>query len=428
MGIPAPLPASRPLAVLKRLSKSMLAGVYPFPALKGKRLQLGVCGSIAAYKAIELMRMLQKLEVAVSVTVTDAASRFIPPLNFEALGADVVYTRMFGQDEGILYGHLEPGRVANAFMIAPCSADALARVAGGFANEILSAQVLAFDGPLVIAPAMNPRMWHNPATQENVALLRKRGAAFVFPASGTVACGDDGDGKLADLFELCAGAAKALLPQDLQGTEILLTLGPTRESWDGVRIWTNLSTGLMGASITQAAWLRGATVHAVAGPGVPRLPSGVLRYDVNSAAEMYDAAAALWDKARWGIFTAAVADFSPELHTGGKFKKSGSAQGMDVHFTPNRDILATLAAKAGQDQRILAFAAETDRLEEQSREKLARKKAHLLAGNLVGTANSGFASETNRMYVCDHRGREEHWPLASKADVAWRLLDWLLTL
>lgn len=406
----------------------MLDGVYAFPALSGRRLHLGVCGSIAAYKAIGLMRLLQKRQVAVSVTITESASRFVPALNFESLGAEVVYTRMFGQDDGILYGHLEPGRIAHAFMLAPCTADALARIVGGFANEILAAQVLAFDGPVVVAPAMNPRMWQNKATQSNVALLRERGFSFVFPESGEVACGDTGSGKLADMFDLGMAAAKALVPQDLAGKSVLITLGPTREGWDGVRVWTNRSTGLMGACLAQAAYLRGAKVHAVAGPGVPRLPADVERHDVVTAEEMYATAAGIWPRMSWGIFTAAVADFSPVPHPDGKFKKTSGQDGMDIHFRPNRDILASLAANAAPEQRILGFAAETERVEEQSREKLRRKKAHLLAGNLVGGNDSGFASESNRMYVCDHAGREEHWPLSSKADVAWRLLDWLSTL
>lgn len=406
----------------------MHGGVYSFPALAGRRLHLGVCGSIAAYKSIELMRLLQKRKVSVSVTVTESAARFTPALNFESLGADAVYTRMFGQDEGVTFGHLEPGRTAHAFMVAPCTADALARIAGGFANEILCAQVLAFDGPAVIAPAMNPRMWQNSATQKNVSILMDRGFSFALPESGEVACGDSGSGKLADVTELSFAAAKALLPQDLSGRKALITLGPTWESWDDVRVWTNRSTGLMGACLAQAASLRGAEVHAVAGPGSPWLPSAIKRHDVCSAQEMYEVSASLWPEMHWGLFTAAVADFSPEPWGGGKFKKSSGGQGLDIHLKPNRDILASLAQIAGPEQKILGFAAETERIEEQSREKLLRKKAHIIAGNLVGGKDAGFASENNRMYVCDCNGRAEHWPLSSKADVAWRLLDWLLTL
>ena len=401
---------------------------HAFSALKGRKLHLGVCGSVAAYKAVELMRMLQKLGVSVSVTLTDSACRFIAPLTFQSLGAEMVYTRMFGQDDGVQFAHLLPGQIADAFMIAPATATTLARLAAGLADDMLAAQALAFEGPLVLAPAMNPRMWSNPATQHNVALLRQRGTAFVQPASGKVACGDNGQGKLADLPELALAAAKALLPQDMAGKTLLLTLGPTQEQWDGVRVWTNLSTGLMGACIAHAAYLRGASVHALAGPGVPWLPPGVQRHDVTSARQMFDKAMELWPQADLGVFTAAVADFYPEPFGKAKFKKDAATSGFDIRFLPNPDILAALAAEAHPRQRILGFAAESDNLVEHARAKMRRKKAHMIAGNLISDPESGFAVSSNKVFVCDNSGREEDWPTLSKADVAWRLLDWLLTL
>ena len=401
---------------------------HPFSSLNGRKLHLGVTGSVAAYKSIELMRALQKLGVSVSVTLTESAARFITPLTFEALGADIVYTTMFGQDEGTLFGHLLPGQVAHAYMVAPATAATLARLASGMADDMLAAQVLAFEGPLVLAPAMNPRMWNNPATQHNISMLRQRGATIVQPDSGKVACGDSGQGKLADTAELVLAALRALLPQDMSGKTVLLTLGPTREQWDAVRVWTNLSTGLMGACLAHAAHLRGASVHALAGPRVPWLPADVHRYDVTSARQMFSKALELWPQANLGIFTAAVADFYPEPFGQGKFKKHNADQGLDIHFSPNPDILANLAANANSRQRILGFAAESDNLVAHAKSKLQRKKAHMIAGNLVGSPNSGFASANNSMFVCDHTGREEHWPTAPKADVAWRLLDWLLTL
>ena len=402
--------------------------VCSFSALRGRKLHLGVCGSVAAYKAAEVMRHLQKLGVAVSVTLTEAGARFITPLTFEALGATQVYTHMFGQDEGVLFGHLLPGQIADAFVIAPATATTLARLATGLADDMLAAQALAFPGPLVLAPAMNPRMWSNPVTQQNISLLRQRGAVIVQPLSGTVACGDSGEGKLAEISEICLAAAAALLPNDMAGKVVLLTLGPTREQWDGVRVWTNLSTGRMGAALAQAAYLRGASVHALAGPGVPPLPEGVHRHDVVSARQMFAKAQELWAMADIGIFTAAVADFSPNPFGPDKFKKSAVGERMSIDFLPNPDILANLASKAAPHQRLLGFAAETGNLAEQVHEKLRRKQVHLLAGNLVGQPDSGFGSQTNSMFVLDHAGREESWPTMSKADVAWRLLDWLLTL
>lgn len=397
-------------------------------AFKSRRLHLGVCGSIAAYKAVEIMRLLQKAGIEVSVTLTEAAERFITPLTFASLGADPVYTQMFEQgDETSIFGHLQPGRTAHALLIAPATATTLARIAGGFADDMLSAQVLSFPGPLVIAPAMNPNMWDNAATQENVRRLQARGATFVFPESGAVACGDTGQGKLAEPLAIAFAAAKALVPQDFSGKKVLVTLGPTAEAWDGVRLWTNRSTGKMGAALVAAACLRGAEVHAVAGPGVPALPDGCHRYDVTSAKEMLAAASDIWPQMTHGLFAAAVGDFYPEPFGAEKFKKTDAVDGFSISFKQNPDILATLGQSKGQ-RGILGFAAESNNLEESARGKLVRKNADIIAGNLIGQEGMGFAASTNTMFVCDKNGREEHWPSLAKDEVAWRLLDWLLTL
>ena len=405
---------------------------FRFSALAGRRMHLVVCGSIAAYKAVELMRMAQKAGLGVGVTVTPAAARFIAPLTFASLGADVVYEGMFGQEDGSVYGHLNPGTAAHAFVVAPATADFLFRAAYGAADTLAAAQALAFPGSMVLAPAMNPRMWNNAATQENVAVLRRRGHTVLTPECGAVACGEEGQGRLADLGEILVHALRCctagLAGADLSGRKILLTLGPTREAWDGVRFWTNRSTGLMGAALATAAWLRGAEVHAVAGPGVPALPAGVHRYDVESARQMYEQTLALWPGKDAGICTAAVADFSPEPLGPEKFKKSGAAEGFSLRFTPNPDILAQLGATRSKEQRLLGFAAETGDLEAAVQGKLQRKGADMIAGNLVGRPDSGFATATNTMFVADRFGRSEHWPTLSKADVAWRLLDWLFCL
>lgn len=406
----------------------MTAELRPFEALNGRRLHLGVCGSIAAYKAVELMRMLQKLGVHCSVTVTENGGRFITPLTFASLGAEPVYTAMFGQDDGLAFAHLQPGRSAHAMLIAPATATTIARLAAGLADEILSAQALAFPGPLVIAPAMNPHMLSHPSTQSNLRLLSERGCLIVQPSSGLVACGDQGAGKLAPLSEIAFAAAQALVPQDMEGKTVLVTLGPTWEPWDGVRVWTNRSSGRMGAALVTAAALRGAAVTAVAGPGVPGLPSTVTRIDVVSAREMYDAALVAWPDCDYGVFTAAVADFAPATAGGGKFKKADSPNGFSLDFLPNPDILASLAATAMPTQRILGFAAESGDLEQAARVKRERKKAHLLAANDISRSDSGFGTATNSMFVVDKNGREEQWPLLSKEEVAWRLLTWLSTL
>ncbi|QCC86694.1 bifunctional phosphopantothenoylcysteine decarboxylase/phosphopantothenate--cysteine ligase CoaBC [Desulfovibrio desulfuricans] len=395
-----------------------------------KRLHLGVCGSIACYKAADLLRAWTGMGIHVSATLTPGARRFVTPLLFESLGALPVYEDMFspGQD---VFSHLEPGQHAEAMVVAPASADALFRLAHGAASDMLAAQALAFDGPLIIAPAMNPRMWSNPATQANIDILRQRGARVVTPACGGTACGEQGEGRLAPLHDIFLAALRALAPQDMAGKRVMVTLGPTREAWDGVRFWSNPSTGLMGAALAVCAWLRGAEATVVSGPGVRvRLPREIARVDVVSARDMFEAASGLWPNMDMGMFTAAVADFSPQPFGPHKFKKIDAPDGLTVAFTPNPDILRTLAHGRKPGQKVLGFAAETapdmKALLPLAHAKLQGKKADVLAANRINSTDSGFGTPTNAMAVVDAAGHEEIWPTQSKADVAWELCSWLL--
>lgn len=403
-----------------------------FSAFRGRRLHLGVCGSVAAYKVCDLLRGWVRDGISTSATLTDGARQFVTPLSFAALGALPVYGRLDDATEAPadeIFAHLEPGQRAQAMIIAPASADALSRLANGAASDMLSAQALAFSGPLVIAPAMNPRMWAHPAVRANVAILQERGAMLVRPGCGATACGDMGEGRLADLREIHVAALRALAPQDMAGLRVMITLGPTREVWDGVRYWTNPSSGRMGASLAVAAWLRGARVDAVCGPGAPWLPQGICRHDVVSARDMLAAAEAVWDAADMGVFTAAVADFSPVSAGPEKFKKEGAADGFSVRFTANPDILKTLAARRSRSQRIMGFAAETAAdLAACVRRKLASKGADMIVGNNVNQQGAGFGAPDNTVLVLDRNGREERWPARSKADIAWDLCTWLLSL
>lgn len=414
-----------------------------FSRFAGKRVHLGVCGSIAAYRALDALRGWIKAGLGVSATLTDAAQRFVTPLSFAALGAAPVYTRMFAQGDAALeapFGHLEPGQTAGAMVIAPATAATLARLAQGAADDLLACQALAFAGPLVVAPAMNPRMWAHPATQANVATLVGRGVTVLTPGEGGTACGEEGQGRLADVRHVWQAALKALSPQDMAGCRVMVTLGPTREQWDAVRYWSNPSSGIMGAALVTAAWLRGAEVYALCGPcvasaasdvgqgtGVPWLPLGVRRVDVVSAREMFAAAQDLWPRMDMGLFTAAVADFAPEAHGPEKFRKADAAQGFSLRFVPNPDILRTLAANRREGQRVLGFAAETvEDLASAVRAKRADKGADILVGNRLNCAGSGFGASTNAACVVDLHGREEVWPQMSKADMAWGLCSWLL--
>lgn len=401
-----------------------------FKRFADKRLHLGVCGSVAAFRTAELVHRWQDTGAGVSATLTAAAQKFITPLTFKALGASPVYADMFGGDEP--FEHLEPGQIAHAMVIAPASADMLARMAHGLADDMLSAQVLAFDGPIVVAPAMNPRMWRSPATQANVETLRERGVIFVGPDCGMVACHDEGQGRLADLRMIYLAGLKALTPQDMEGRTVMLTLGPTRESWDDVRFWTNGSTGVMGASIAVAAWLRGAEVHAVCGPSEVWMPEDAAfhRHNVTSALQMMEKARSLWPSSDVGIFTAAVADFRPEPHGPGKFKKDrAGSDGFSLSFLPNADILRTLAEERSEGQIVVGFAAESvpdmDALGIAVHHKLDTKGADIIVGNKI---SDGFGRAANRVYVADTLGRDEVWPDMPKPQVAWKLLDWVRTL
>ncbi|MDR2893788.1 MAG: bifunctional phosphopantothenoylcysteine decarboxylase/phosphopantothenate--cysteine ligase CoaBC [Deltaproteobacteria bacterium] len=419
---------------------------FPQAAFAGRRVHLGVTGSISAYKALDLLRALYKAGLRVSVGLTEAGSRFVSPLSFKTLGAERVYNGMFpaavarnggagelsaGIDLGEGFdpiGHLTPGAWADAFIIYPASATTLARITSGMADEMLAAQALAFPKPLLLAPAMNPRMWQNPATQENCATLRRRGHIILEPEAGRVACNEEGQGKLVDLRIAYLAVLAALSEQDFAGRKLMLTMGPTREQWDGVRFWSNPSTGVMGAAFAVAASLRGAEVHAICGPGCPWLPPAIKRYDILSSREMNAQAQALWPEMDYGIFTAAVADFYPEPFGESKFKKSEAVDGFSISFRPGPDILAGLGRQKAAGQKIVGFAAETSDLQTSVRKKLVAKNADLLVGNLIGVEDSGFAGSQNQVFVADRQGREESWQVMPKAEVAWRVLDWLLRL
>jgi len=399
---------------------------FRFAGFLGRRVHLGVTGSIAAFRALELLRLLLAADLSVSATLTDAGGRFVTPLSFEALGASPVYGPMFGSETGTdgAFGHLEPGQAAHALVIAPATANILAKLAHGIADDMLSCQALAFPGPRIVAPAMNPHMWQAPATRRNWDILADLGFIRVEPDAGEVACGDTGAGRLAPLHEILTAVLRAVSPQDLAGRRVLVTLGPTREPWDGVRFWSNPSSGVMGACMAMAAHLRGAEVTVVAGPVDLVFPSGITVIPVQTALEMHTACTDLWPAMDIGCATAAVADFRPEPHGPGKFKKSG-AESPKVAFLPNPDILKSLGECKRPDQRLIGFAAETGDPRGEAARKLKAKRLDLIAANDVSRQGSGFCSPTNEMYVLDADGRAESWPVLPKPEVAWRLWDHL---
>lgn len=402
-----------------------------FPCFLGKRVHLGVTGSVAAYKSLELLRLLRHCQVSVSATLTDSAQRFVGAESFRALGADPVTTSMFGPGAGHdPFVHLTPGQTAGALLIAPATASILAKLAQGLADDLLSTQALAFPGPLLLAPAMNPVMWHAPATQANWQKLLRRGAIGIGPALGDVACGDTGQGKLSPVEHILANALKALSPRDLADKTVLVTLGPTREPWDAVRYLSNSSSGLMGACLALSAWMRGARVRVVAGPTRFEFPPGIEVTPVTTARQMLEACQDLWPDTDIGCCSAAVCDFRPMLpdsiDPGRKLKKRDMSTGdLLMRLTENPDILRSLGEQKHPGQTLIGFAAETDDLVGQARLKLTEKNLDLIVANRVGAPGSGFDSSTNTVAVLDRTGRVEQWPELPKTEVAWRVWDLL---
>jgi phosphopantothenoylcysteine decarboxylase/phosphopantothenate--cysteine ligase len=402
----------------------MIPSHYLFDSFPGRRVHLGVCGSIAAFRSLDLLRALTGNNIRVSTTVTPAAAQFVTPLSFESLGSDPVFQDMFlpGQSP---YAHLEPGQECDALVICPATANTLAKMAHGLADDMLSCQALSFAGPVVVAPSMNPRLWNAPATRENWATLMARGVVGVGPEQGDVACGDTGTGRLAPVPEIFLETLRALAPKDMAGTKVLVTLGPTREFFDRVRFWSNPSSGTMGASVAVAAWLRGAEVHVVHGPTALAFPAGIHRTAVTTAREMFSAAMDLWPDMDAGCFTAAVADFSPEPYCGGKLKKEDTREGLHVDFTPNPDILLTAGKDKKPGQQLIGFAAEAGELLPAARGKLTRKNLDLIVANRIDLEDGGFGAATNSVLFLDGKGQSLELVHLPKTEIAWRIWDWI---
>lgn len=400
-----------------------------FPCFLGARVHLGVTGSVAAYKSLDLLRLLTSADLGVGVTLTQSAQRFIGAESFRALGSDLVYTDMFhAEPDRDPFGHLAPGRCAKALVIAPATANTLAKIANGIADDMLSTQALAFNGPLILAPAMNPAMWAAPATQANWRTLLDRGAIGVGPASGSVACGDTGAGRMAPVEQVFAEALRALSPQDMAGKRVLITLGPTREYWDAIRYLSNPSSGLMGASLAVAAWMRGAQVHVVAGPCSFVFPPSIRVTRVVGAREMFAAANDFWPEADMACCAAAVCDFRPvppPCGIGNKLKKRDLDGPPVMELEANPDILRSLGQNKRDHQTLIGFAAETGDLLSQASLKLTEKRLDLVVANKVNVPGSGFDAPTNAVLVLDRNGRVEHWPELPKTEVAWRIWDHL---
>jgi len=372
--------------------------------MQGKRILLGVTGGIAAYKSPDLVRRLRDRGAEVQVVMTGGAREFVTPTTFQAVSGRTVRSDLWDAAAEAAMGHIELARWADAVLIAPASADFLARLATGQANDLLSTLCLATEAPIAVAPAMNHVMWANAATRTNVATLAQRGVQVFGPAEGDQACGEIGEGRMLEPVDL-AERVLALLPASgaLAGRRVLITAGPTRERIDPVRFVSNRSSGKMGFAVAQAAREAGATVVLVAGPVSLPTPAGVARIDVESAADML--AAVLRELPGTDIFisTAAVADYRPARAAEQKIKKT--AESLELAMERTADVLATVAARADRPYAV-GFAAETESVEQNARTKLMKKNLDMIAANEVGH-DKAFDCDDNQLIVLSRNGRHE---------------------
>jgi phosphopantothenoylcysteine decarboxylase/phosphopantothenate--cysteine ligase len=392
------------------------------------KIALGVSGGIAAYKAAEIVRLLQERGVRVQVIMTRAAQEFVRPLTFAALSGEKVITDIFGAGDDApniesAVEHIAVAQSIDALLVAPATADVVAKFAQGIANDFLTTLYLATTAPVVLAPAMNVNMWNHPATQANLDLLRKRGVKIVEPGDGYLACGMTGPGRLAENEAIVAAVLSAAgVSQDLAGETILITAGPTREKIDPVRYLTNRSSGRMGYALAEAALRRGARVLLVSGPTALKPPAAELTF-VESASEMREAALRLLTEASVVIKTAAVADYRPKQIAKQKMKRSGP---LSLELEPTEDILAEIARRK-TSQIIVGFAAETQNALENARKKLASKMLDAIVVNDVSREGVGFDSDRNAVTIIAHDEIVEV-PETSKWEVAQRVLDQVVRL
>lgn len=395
--------------------------------LGGRTVVVGVGGGIAAYKAVELVRLLTKADATVRVAMSPAACEFVGPLTFQTLSGSAVMTDLFDLTQESEIGHIQIADGADLVVIAPATADMLARMAAGMANDPVTAVVLATRAPVLVAPSMNVNMWDSPLTQANLKrLVDVRGVRVVGPGAGFLACRWTGPGRLAEPADIVEAAAHVLSAQDLAGRRVVVTAGPTWEPVDPVRYVGNRSSGKMGYALARAAARRGAQVTLVSGPTAIEPPVGALVERVESARDM----AAATERASMGadvvVMAAAVADFRPAQAAPQKIKKRGAGDAPAIALTLNPDILGGLgAARASSGARrplLVGFAAETENLVESAREKLASKRCDLVVANDVSQPDAGFAVDTNRVTLVDGGGARE-LPLAGKDEVAHAILD-----
>ncbi|ELS0753475.1 bifunctional phosphopantothenoylcysteine decarboxylase/phosphopantothenate--cysteine ligase CoaBC [Vibrio vulnificus] len=395
--------------------------------LAGKKILLGISGGIAAYKCADLTRRLKERGAEVQVVMTKAAKEFITPLTMQAVSGRPVSDSLLDPAAEASMGHIELAKWADLILLAPATADLIARMAAGMGNDLLTTLVLATDAPVAVSPAMNKQMYRNVATQENIATLSRRGMEIWGPAAGEQACGDVGPGRMLEPMQLVALCEQFFQPKPLQDKSILITAGPTREAIDPVRYITNHSSGKMGYALAQAAMQLGANVTLISGPVSLPTPVNVNRINVDSAQEMYDAVMAQASDHDIFISCAAVADYRPATIAEQKLKKTDDSDEMTITMVKNPDIVASVSAMTENRPFTVGFAAETNDVEVYARRKLEKKKLDLLCANDVSVEGQGFNSSDNAITLYWSQG-EKALPLNSKAALSMEILKQIQTL
>ncbi len=389
--------------------------------LKGKHILLGVTGSIAAYKAADLVSRLRKLGAEVKVIMTKSATELIAPLTFESLSNNPVYVDMFQSPQKWEIEHISLAKWADVFAIAPATANIIAKLACGLADDMLSTVALAYRGPITIAPAMNTAMFEHAAVTENIKTLKERGAYIVEPEEGRLACGDTGKGKLADIEDIVdAILYNTEKNQDLCSQHVLVTAGATCEALDPVRFITNHSSGKMGIEIARAAKMRGAKVTLVAGSVNVRIPTGINVMRITSAIDMYKACMQVFPSSDVIIKAAAVADYHPASYAENKIKKAGN---LALEMERNPDILAEMGKQKSEKQTLVGFCMETENLLENAELKLKNKNLDMIVANHLLDENAGFCADNNTVTILQANGKRESLPNMSKFCVANEILN-----
>jgi len=389
--------------------------------LEGKSILLGVSGGIAAYKSAELVRLFVKQGASVHVVMTANAQRFVTPLTFQALSNNVVGTDLFSMESESRISHIQKARLADLIVLAPATANLMAKMAAGIADDYLTTILLATTAPVLVCPAMNVKMWEHPATQRNLRTLTELGCQIEPPAEGTLACQEEGAGRLAEVADIVERAMRMLTPPTLAGRRVLVSAGPTWELFDPVRFLSNPSSGKMGYALAKVAARRSAQVNLVSGPCFLDAPAGVERTCVTSALEMRDVVMRLSNQLDAIVMAAAVSDYRPIQRSLHKLKKAG--ENLSILLEPNPDILAALGDVKPPAQVLVGFAAETENLLENARSKLLRKNLDLIVLNDITCKGAGFGCDTNEVKIIDRSGAVSDLAPMTKEQVASEIWD-----